>query len=68
MNELERNCLDEIRAAKIWADVMPQFDLLAYESGIPEDWKEPNSPYTLETVTQHIERFYGIELFRHEPE
>ena len=68
MNELERKCLDEIRTAKIWAYVMPQFELLAHESGVPDNWKEPGSPYTLETVVNQIESFYGIELFRHEPE
>ena len=64
MNDYEKQCIDAIRSAKVWESVTAQFELLAHEAGIPDDWKDPNSSYTLETVVQQIENYYGIELFR----
>lgn len=64
MNQLEQQCLDTIRTAKVWESVTAAFELLAHEAGIPDDWKAPDSDYTLETVVQQIESYYGIELFR----
>ena len=64
MNQHEKQCLDAIRSAKTWDSVTAYFELLAHESGIPDDWKDPNSSYTLESVVQQIESYYGIEFFR----
>ena len=64
MNQYEMLWLVSIRAGKSLESVTAQFELLAHEAGIPDDWKDPNSSYTLETVVQQIENYYGIELFR----
>lgn len=64
MNQHEKQCLETIRAAKAWDSVTAHFELLAHEAGVPDDWKDPDSCYTLETVVQRIESYYGIELFR----
>lgn len=64
MTQIEKQCFESIRTAKVWESVAAQFELLAHEAGIPDDWKDQDSGYTLETVIQQIEDHYQTDLFR----
>ena len=64
MTEAEKKAIANIRAAKLWDSVTADFELLAHEAGVPDDWKSQDSGYNLETVIQRIDDYYQIELFR----
>ena len=62
--EQELRWIHAIRSGKIWSDVQPYFEALAHEAGVPDDWKDPDSTYTLETVMRKIQEYYQVEIFR----
>lgn len=63
-SSIEMKWITAIRSAKVWSDVQPYFEALANEAGVPNDWKTPESEYTLESVMQQIEQYYQVEIFR----
>ena len=68
MNQYTYLWITAIRSAKSLEGATAAFEALAHEAGIPDDWKDPDSSYSLESVVQQIESFYGLELFRRSQE